>query len=221
MSLPGLLRQPITLEQVTWTGTHADYGTATPLTARIEETSTVVSSTSGDQAIATRIAYLPPDIGAERTSRITLANGEQPAILRLEHVYGGDGREHHTVAHLAPIGLDYVTIARPSLTVGAWDPATGLVDQGPATIIYSGPASVLPSTAPTSRAAADQDIYTQHLEVLLPLHTAPVTGRDIVTVTTADDPDLVGATLTVDDISHGADQFYRRLICTLDISPEA
>ncbi len=215
-TLAGVLCDPVTVETVTWTGTTPAYGYATPVNARIEPAVKTVQSPTGDSIVCTRIAYLPGDTAVTTADRITLPDGTQPLIAQIDTQPDSAGNAHHLVLHLAPAGTDTVTISRAG-SAGDWDPATGLVNQTPAAVIWSGTATVSVAAPAASRDAADQNVFIQAITVSVPLHTPAVAIGDIVSVT-GSDPYLNGADLRVTDISHGAGQFMRRLTCAHDLS---
>ena len=217
MSLAGLLRQDLIVELVSWVGTSSSIGSATTLPARIEEAQASTTSATGATVEVTHLAYVSGDAIISRAHRITLPDGTQPLVARVETMVGGDGKSHHKVVHLAPAGTDTVTITR-SAAAGTWDPATGLVSQSPADLVWQGTATITPSRAFGDKDAAGQNIFTQGTDVLVTLHTPALHVGDVVTVTTSDDPALANTVMRVLDVAYGADQFYRRLACTRDLS---
>ena len=214
MTLAGLLRQTVTITPVTWTGTTAVDGTTRTTAARVDHNHHTTESDLGDRIYSTRIAYLLPDPLLSEGDTIT-HDGIDYRAARITPSIDGAGQTHHLVVDLAPLGADTVTITRPA-TPGAWDPSTGIVNQSPATVIWTGPATINPSANPSGGDAVGQDIHTTRLDVAISHHTPDIEIGDIVTATVSTDPHLLGVPLRVDSISSGSGQYGQYLRCIDD-----
>lgn len=217
MTLAGLLRQTLTVESVSWSGITPTYFAAATVSARVEEQSSQVSTPTGDSINITAVAYLPPSTVITRNSRVTLADGRQPIVARIQNETGGDGKTHHIVVSLATAGSDTITISRQSFTEGVvdggWDATTGVVTEAVATAIWTGTGMVRLSDNRQDVDVAGQSTVVESDTVLIPVHTPAIKVGDIVTVTATDDPMLIGLTLRVLAVSHGSDQLLRRIKC--------
>lgn len=214
MSLAGLLRQTVTITPVTWTGTTATNGTAVDYPARVERNHHTTESDLGDRIYSDWVAYLPGDATITDADTITY-DGTDYRPARITAQTGGDGTTHHLVVDLASLGPDTITITRPA-TAGDWDPSTGIVNQSPPEVIWSGPATINPSSSPSRSDAAGQDVHTVKVEVSIRHHTPELAVGDIIEVTSTTDPNLT--TLRIDSISSGSSQYGQHLICLDDRS---
>ena len=99
---------------------------------------------------------------------------------------------------------------------GAYDDDLGYTPAGTASTIYTGPCRVqaLDQQAQTEPAAG-QDVTIGDYLVVVP-HTVAALVSDVVTVTAAEDPELIGRTLTVTAATYGSESWERDLTCSLD-----
>lgn len=214
MSFSGLLRQTVTVRPVVWTGTTSTDGVAVDYPARVEQTFHTVSSELGDTVRSRHVAYLPATATVTADDVVVYGSTNYRAVC-VTPVVGGDGTTHHYVVDLATLDADSVSITRP-VGPADWDPATGLVNQQPPVLVWSGPATISPSTGHTRRDVAGQDVRVVELDVLVTHHTPDLFVGDVVTVTASDDPHLIGVALRVDSISAGSSQYGQHLLCIDD-----
>lgn len=102
MSIPNLtmMRQTVIVEPIK-AGTGAfvgfdaqeQYDAPVTLRAKVEVEQSLVRRPDGQEAIANRIAYIhSPQLVITEKARVTLPDGTQPAILRVEGIPDGYGR---------------------------------------------------------------------------------------------------------------------------------
>jgi hypothetical protein len=123
--------------------------------------------------------------------------------------------EHHRpVASASMRGT--CSISRPDTDTAddVYDPATLQYTSGAGTSIYVGPCRVQAlSTAEARQTFGEQDVTTRRYMVAIEWDAAEVAVNDVVTVDTADDPDLPGRKLRVLDVATGTEQWERDLVC--------
>jgi hypothetical protein len=109
-----------------------------------------------------------------------------------------------------------VTIGPPDGGVPAYDATNGYtVSTG--TPVYTGPAGIMPvSSKERLLVVAEEQIATLLYRVTLLADAEGVTVDHVVRVTSCDDPDLIGKTLTVGTIERGSRRFSRILLATLN-----
>lgn len=217
MTLAGLLRQTLMVESVSWSGITPTYAMAVAVPSRVEEQTSTVTTPTGDSINITAVAYLPPGTIISRDSRVTLADGSQPIVARIQNEIGGDGKTHHIVVSLATAGSDTLAISRQvfneGVVDGAWDATTGVVTEAVATAIWTGTGMVRLSDNRQDVDVAGANTVIETDAVLIPVHTPAILVGDMVTVTATDDPMLIGLTLRVLAVSHGSDQLLRKIKC--------
>jgi hypothetical protein len=206
MTLTGVLRQDVVLRPVAWTGTEPDYGMATEQPARVESSYSVITDVSGSVVPITALAYLDGAARVEVGDLVTVDTDSYYAV-RVDTQRAGAGA-HHLVVSLTPEPTSIATITRDA-DPGDWDPATGVVNQPPPTLVWSGPANVLASSGSTDRPSADQVVHATSMVIQIPVQTPSVEVGDRVTVET-DDPLLSDTLLAVVGVGVG-DVFWRRL----------
>ena len=92
------------------------------------------------------------------------------------------------------------TISRPGVGMGGFDPATGTGTAPAPSVVASNVrcrVEVVPRTAGLAKVAAEERIEGRRYTVQVPWDVVDVTVHDVVTVTAAEDPGLVGIELRV------------------------
>jgi hypothetical protein len=118
--------------------------------------------------------------------------------------------EHHRPTATATLNGSCV-IDRPGAPASL-DPATLQYGAAASTRIWAGPCRVQALARAQAKAGfAELDLTTKHYQVVVEWQ-AVVQVQDVVTVTDADDPTLVGRKMRVLDVSVGTEQWERDLI---------
>jgi hypothetical protein len=102
-----------------------------------------------------------------------------------------------------------------------FDPDEGYTDETGATF-YTGPCRVRPAGGPRVVNVGEDVFSLRMFDVWLPWDTTGVELDHLLTVTTSDDPYLVGRVLRVVDVQGGSDSAHRKLLCedTLTVTGE-
>lgn len=118
------------------------------------------------------------------------------------------GRAFHERAIL----LDECTIAR--LGTPTFDPVTGQYTN-PTVAVYSGACHIAPFTGARTldEEFGGEIVVTRNYSLKLPYTATAVRKEDVVTITSSEDPGLVGAVFRVDQVDGETHQMSRRIIC--------
>lgn len=112
-------------------------------------------------------------------------------------------------------------ISRPGTGPGTTDP-DGVWHPPAPTSVYSGPCRITPRPA-TERVSVsgEQRVTTRDYAVAIEWDAADTREGDLVTVTEATDPRLVGKTLRVVDVRYATEQWERVHVCEDNLTEEA
>lgn len=121
-----------------------------------------------------------------------------------------------TVAQGAQSGT--CQLLRPSDAPPALNPSTLAYEPGPPVVLWSGPCRVQPQSRSGAQVvdAAGEQVTLSGYQVTVPISAGQVVVDDLVLITASADPQLVGRTLRVTDVSYGDLQAERHLDCEDD-----
>lgn len=190
------------------------HGGAQAIPARVETSQTTVTSATGATAVASHVAYVEGEPGLSVGDPVDVSNAGARVVLQTVPQYGNGGNVHHTTVHVGAPHSDHVIVTR-SAAAGAWEPLTGAVTQPASAVVFDGMGTVLTDGSPATVDAADQQLRTRVLTVLLPLTALDVRAGDRVQVRSVAERQLANVTLVVESVSYGAGAFARVLTCTL------
>jgi hypothetical protein len=118
--------------------------------------------------------------------------------------------EHHRPTATASMDAECIITRQTSGTTGP----DGTFTPGAATPIYTGVCRIVPVTRPGRVAVVGEAQEThRHFQVAVRYDVPAILIDDLIDVTVAVDPLLVGKKLRVLEVSYGSEQWQRNLLC--------